>query len=89
MKEKKKQDVKEQKTVVYIGPTIQGVVRKNTIYTNGLPKALVEIQKTMPIVNNLVIDINELNEARKKLNNPSSALSAIYNKVLESTGGKE
>lgn len=89
MKATKKQEERVARTVVYIGPTIQGVARKNTVYNNGLPKGLVELQETMPILKNLVIGVDKLREARRDLGNPSSALSVVYKKVLQKTGGKE
>ena len=84
----KKKAVEAVKTVMYVGPTIQGVVRKNTVFNNGLPKAFVELQASIPIISNLVIEIDDVAKARRESENPASVLSVAYRKVLELTGGR-
>lgn len=69
-------------TVMYIGPTIKKVVVKNTIFNNGLPAALEEQKKKMPILGSLIVPVEQLVEARKNMNKSSSAIRTCYEQVL-------
>lgn len=68
-------------TVVYIGPTIENVVSKNIVFNNGIPKYLTDEIAKQPLINNLIVPIEQLASARNELRNPKSALSIVYGKI--------
>lgn len=88
-KGKNEQQVKTEKqsnnTLVYIGPTITGVVKEGTAFTSGLPESLKDMMKENPLLNRMVVSVNNLAEAMNEVRDSGSALNAIYNKIL---GGK-
>ena len=74
----KKHDV----SVMYVGPTIEHVVQKSSVFKNGvLPKALSELIKEAPYIKKLLVPIDALPAAMKELNKPNSSLNVISEKV--------
>lgn len=69
-------------TVMYIGPAIKGVVAKNMIFSGKLPTALSEKEKEIPALHSLLIPIEDLPEARKKLKEGNSSIRTCYDQVL-------
>lgn len=85
-----KQNEVVKEPMMYIGPTIKGVVVKNTIYNSGLPKALVEEGDKLPVIKSLIVPVSKVAEARKNLRNTNSAIGICYDQVLSFSkkGGK-
>lgn len=72
-----------EKTVVYIGPTIGGVVTRNAIFNNGLPKSLKEKTTEIPVLKELIVPIDKLGDAKVNIVKEGSALNICYQKVVE------
>lgn len=69
-------------SVMYIGPNVLNVVRKSTVFKNGVyPEALKAFIKEHPYTERLLIPLDSLAGAMKELAIEKSALSVIYNKV--------
>lgn len=84
MKKETKKAAAEEKggTVVYCGPTIPGVAKQFTNYTGGvLPKQLAEAVKTDPVMAGLVIPLEDLPEAMRKLRGGYGHISRLYRLV--------
>lgn len=67
--------------VVYCGPTIPGVAKHNTVYTNGVPAQLTDAQKRIPALKGLVIPLDQLPEARKQLSDGNGRIFRLYQLV--------
>ena len=78
----------QKKTVIYIGPSIKNVVSTGTLYNNGLPKILKEEMTKQPVIKKLIIPVEELSEAQRKLATPGSALATVYGKVITQEDGR-
>jgi hypothetical protein len=89
----KKEEREEQviKPVAYIGPTVQGIVIRGTIFSNGLPKALKEEIRDKPFLNSLIIPINNLTTAQAELRKENSPINIFYKKAIEyvNEGGRK
>lgn len=84
MKEKTQKTAAAEKggTVVYCGPTIPGVARQFTNYTDGiLPKKLAEAVKTDPVMAGLVIPLEDLPDTMKKLHGGYGHIYRLYQLV--------
>ena len=80
----KKTTVKKQSNLMYLGPTITGVVRQSTIFKNGvLPKKLNECVEQFPAMRKLFVSMEELPAVTKELNKEQSALGTIYSQVAK------
>lgn len=69
-------------SVAYLGPSIRGVVRTNTVFNNGLPDALDAMVKEMPVLGALVVPVGELAVKRKELQDGTSAMGVCYRKAV-------
>ncbi len=79
--EKKPAKEMKEKILIYIGPTIKNVVTANTIFNNGLPKLLKEEIKKQPLLNNLIIPVENLAKAKVELGIWGSGFDILYKKV--------
>ncbi len=70
-------------TVMYIGPTIPGVVSANTTFNNGLTDLLKNAIAEMPAINTLIVPIEKLVQARVQLRQENSPYDVCYNKVRQ------
>lgn len=70
-------------TVVYIGPTIPGVVAANTTFNNGLTETVKNAIAEMPAINTLIVPVNKLVQARVQLRQKDSVYDVCYNKVRQ------
>lgn len=68
---------------MYIGPTIPGIVRSNTIYMGELPNRLKELIGELPVINNLIVPIEALPEAKKALAEKGSVENVAYKRILD------
>ena len=68
-------------TVVYCGPTIPGVAKQYTSYTNGVTAPLAEAIEKYPPVGGLVIPLDQLPEAMKKLNGKYGHIYRLFRLV--------
>ena len=68
-------------TVVYVGPTIPGVANQNTFYTNGIPTPLAEAIANNPSMGGLLIPLDQLPDAMKKLNGEYGHIFRLYRLV--------
>lgn len=76
---------KENKKVMYLGPTIRGVVKNGAVFEGGIPKNLEKIAGKKPIIQNLIVPLETLwtfqrisasKEQRKRLPSIKSQRSA-------------
>lgn len=73
---------KKQGNVMYLGPTITGVVRHSTNFKDGvLPDKVKECVNQFPVMKKLFVSIDEIPAAVKELNKDQSALKTIYSQV--------
>ena len=68
-------------TVVYVGPTVPGVANQNTFYSNGIPAPLAEAITKNPPLGGLVIPLDQLPEAMKKLRGGYGHIYRLYRLV--------
>ena len=65
---------------VYVGPTIPGVAKENTIYRGDLPPELTAAMEQTPALAGLVVFLEDLPAAQAQLRN-GGALATLYRKV--------
>ena len=67
--------------MVYVGPSIRGVVRQYTTFTNGLPKDLDKKAEEIPAIRGLIVPVNQLPKAMADIRNREGLCYALYKKV--------
>ncbi len=70
--------------LVYVGPTINGVAARNTVY-NSTPRVLQEAAKDFPFLLQLLIPIADLPEAMRQIQNQEGFIFALFKKALAIT----
>ena len=72
----------KQDNLMYLGPTITGVVRHSTIFKNGvLPAKVKDCVETFPAMIKLFVPMEEIPNAVKELRKEQSALGTIYSQT--------
>ncbi len=70
---------KKQGNLMYLGPTITGIVRHSTIFKDGIfPKKVNECLEQLPMMKKLFVELDEIPTAIKELKKEQSALGTIY-----------
>ena len=73
---------KSREAVMYLGPTIVGVIRHSTVFKEGvLPEKVQECVKQLPMMERLFVPIGDIPEAVKEINKNQSVLRTIYVQV--------
>lgn len=68
--------------LMYLGPTITGVVRHSTTFKNGiLPAKVKECVEQFPVMKKLFVSMEDIPKATKELKKEQSALGTIYAQV--------
>ena len=68
--------------LVYCGPSIKNIVREGTVFTGGLPEALVEYTKKQPAIKNLIVSLEKYAALRAAISAPGTAAYIIYKNIL-------
>lgn len=52
--------------LMYIGPTIHGVVKNGAVFSGGIPKILERLTEEKPVVKNLIVPLSGIVQAKKE-----------------------
>lgn len=74
---------------MYIGPAIPGAVKNSAIFIGDLPERLTKIAKEIPSINNLVIPIDRITEAKRALSDPGSVEDVSYCRIVDYLKGEK
>lgn len=75
-------DKTKRSNLVYLGPTIPGVMKHSTVFQNGiLPGKAQECLSEFPAMNRLFVSTEKMAETVKELHKQQSALRAVYAQV--------
>ena len=74
---------------MYIGPSIPGVVKNSTVFIGDLPKRLTEVSQQVPSIQNLVVPIERITEAKKALSQKGSVEDVSYERIVNYLKGEK
>ena len=78
------QKKKEVRDLMYLGPSIVGVVRHSTVFKNGiLPEKAKECINVLPMMEKLFVPIGDMPKAVKEIKKDQSVLHTIYIQVAK------
>ncbi len=69
--------------MIYIGPTVPGIVIAGTVFKNGYPQKLKKAIEEKKALSMLMVPVSGLAKARQVLKEPGSVLQICYEKVKE------
>lgn len=67
--------------LVYCGPTVKGVAKQFTVYTNGLPAALEKYMKEHPAAKALTVTMDRFAAVRANLRKAGTAEAILFEKL--------
>lgn len=67
--------------LVYLGPSFYGIIQKGTVLAGGYPEKFQTLFNEYPLLNGLLIPIENLAEKRKELKVKNSELALLYRRV--------
>ena len=73
--------IKYEKPVMYLGPTIRGVVKYGAVFSNGIPKKLEKIVQKKPIMESLIAPLEEIVDRKKKIDEEGSVEFVAYDAI--------
>ena len=79
---------KENKKVMYLGPTIRGVVKNGAVFEGGIPKNLEKIAGKKPIIQNLIVPLANIVDVSKNIRVEGTAEAISEAEVKEYTEGE-
>lgn len=74
---------------MYIGPSIPGIVKYGTVFIGNLPEDLTKKAAEMKCINNLVIPIERITDAKKALSDPGSVENVSFNRIEDYLKGEK
>lgn len=84
MDKEKKNTVKAlENQKIYVGPTIRGVVDKNTIFSDKLPTEVEKLKKELPIFGNLFVPVISAPKAQMMIKNKNGYAYTAYQETLK------
>ncbi|RHR51972.1 hypothetical protein DWX10_16265 [Clostridium sp. AF18-27] len=75
--------MRTEKTMVYIGPSIEHVVQSGTAFRGGYPPKVQEAITNRPYLQGLFVPADRLAQTKKELRDPGSAIRTLYRTAEE------
>lgn len=73
--------IKENEKVMYIGPTIRGVVKHGAVFSGGIPGRLEKLAGKKPIINNLIVPLSDIVKAKTAIDTEGTVEAVAYDKI--------
>lgn len=70
-------------TVMYLGPSVHGIIQSGTSYKNGRPPKAAALAALHPVFLELFVPVDGLARARKELAEPGSRLRGVYEEAVK------
>ncbi len=70
-------------SLIYLGPPISGAAMPGTVYRNGLTPQLQRMKEELPVLGRLIVEVERVSQVRRELQDPQSAASICYQKIVE------
>lgn len=67
--------------MLYIGPSIRGVVRYGSVFSGGIPARLEKLAEKKPIIKKLIVPVSEMEEAVRSSREEGSVIAVAYDRV--------
>jgi len=71
----------ENEALIYVGPSMDQIVRNGASFCGGFPPRLTELLNTHPFINELMVPPELLAEAKKNIRKSESNLNTLYRKA--------
>lgn len=76
-------------TVVYCGPTLRGIAKQYTPFTDGLPESLRQQCEKIPLLHELIVPIDQLSATKSAINTFGSKARMVYDRCKDLVEGRD
>lgn len=73
--------IKEDKKVMYIGPTIRGIVKSGAVFSGGIPEKLEKMEERKPIIRNLLVSPSDIVQTKKDVEAEGTVAAVAYDRI--------
>lgn len=73
--------IKNESTLIYLGPTIRGVAKHGASFCGGLPRSLEEFREKNPVINNLIVPVSKITETTKAISVEGTVENIAFRKL--------
>lgn len=75
------QEKEQVRQLVYCGPTVKGVTRQYTVYSNGIPEVMEEFFEKHPAARRLLVPVDAFAKTRANLEKSGTTEAAVFNQI--------
>ncbi len=79
---------KEHERVMYIGPTIHGVVRNGAVFSGGIPKTLERLTEEKPVMKHLIVPLSGIVQAKKEISTEGTVAAVAWQRIQALSRGE-
>lgn len=79
----RKEKEQEIEQMVYIGPSIRGIVTRFSAFYHGIPPGLKKAVKELPMLSSLLVPVKQYAQKKQEVEIQGTALHTIYQKAEE------
>lgn len=79
---KKSNSEQSPQTVMYVGPSIPGIVEKGKLFNNGFTPTVIDAINKCSAIKELMVTTDKIGEALNDINNKRGAYYAFYGEVV-------
>ena len=73
--------IKNESVMIYLGPTIRGVVKHGASFRSGFPRQLEDYCEKNPIIKNLIVPVSEITETTKAVSVEGTVENIAFRKL--------
>ena len=78
----KKTTKAENTALVYCGPTVRGVVKRNTVFSGGIPDNLRSFLTAHPEAQALMVPVERFPQTRRAVETAGTAEAILFQKIM-------
>lgn len=71
--------------VMYLGPTIRGVVKYGAVFSDGLPARVSKLAEKKPAISNLIASLPDIVKVQKAIDSEGTVEAVSYDKIAALT----
>lgn len=72
---------KNESPVMYLGPTIRGVVKHGAVFSGGIPGRLEKLAVKKPIINHLIVPLSDTVRVKTAIDTEGTLEAVSYDKI--------
>lgn len=72
---------KNDEKVMYIGPTLYGVVKNGAVFSGGIPKTLERLTEKKPVIKHLMVPLSGIVQAKREISTEGTVAAVAWRRI--------